>query len=56
MTMQTVKNINKDNGNGRFASLPLTLQSQIKHYLELGDFRAAKALFDAGLKEEREKH
>jgi hypothetical protein len=26
------------------------LQSQIKRYLELGDFRAAKALFEDGLK------
>jgi hypothetical protein len=57
MSMQaTVKNIKKEDGNSRFASLPLSLQSQIKHYLERGDFRAAKALFDASLREEREKH
>lgn len=50
------KLIKKTDGISRLASLPLPLQSEILHYLELGDFRAAKALFDAGLQKEREKH
>ncbi len=57
MTIQTTsKNIQKDDGSSRLASLPVNLQSKIRHYLELGDFRAAKALFDAGLKQKRERH
>ena len=52
----TSKNIQKDHGSSRLASLPVSLQSQIRHYLELGDFRAAKALFDAGLQQKRERH
>ncbi len=56
MTLQAAKIIKKDNGISRFASLPLPVQSQIRHYLELGDFRAAKALFDAGIQQKNERH
>jgi hypothetical protein len=47
--------IKKTEETSRFATLPSQLQLQIKKYLELGDFRTAKALFDAGL-ESKDKH
>jgi hypothetical protein len=38
----------KKEGAVQFANLPADLQLKIRHYLELGDFRAAKALYDRG--------
>lgn len=35
--------------NSRLATLPADLQLEIRRYLELGDFRTAKALYDANL-------
>ena len=51
MAIQTsTANPKKAEENSRLATLPYHLQEQILRYLERGDFRAAKALFDAGLK------
>ncbi|MBS0350536.1 MAG: hypothetical protein JSR33_04990 [Proteobacteria bacterium] len=55
ISRESVPITKKTEGTSRFATLPLQLQLQIKRYLQLGDFRAAKALFDAGLNSE-EKH
>jgi len=42
-------NVKKSEENSRFATLPSELQLKIKHYLQLGDFKTAKALYDQGL-------
>ena len=57
-TQETTVSARKNQENSRLATLPSQLQLQIRRYLELGDFRAAKALYDAGLesRELGEKH
>ncbi len=52
---ESTQSYKKPEENSRLATLPSQLQLQIKRYLELGDFRTAKALFDAGL-ESSDKH
>ncbi len=55
MKQESAHHTQKPEETSRLATLPPELQLQIKRYLELGDFRSAKALFDAGL-ESRDKH
>lgn len=53
--IESTSNYKNNEKESRFASLPFDLQLQIKRYLQQGDFRSAKALFDQNL-ESREKH
>lgn len=55
MIQEHAVSLGKTEETSRFATLDLQLQLQIKHYLELGDFRSAKMLFDGATPQARGK-
>jgi hypothetical protein len=50
----SVKNRKKIKEISRFANLPSALQLEIRRYLETGDFKSAKVLYDMGVQSSRE--
>jgi hypothetical protein len=54
--IESTTSLKKTKNESRFANLPYDLQVKIRRYLEVGDFRSAKALYDANLDERKDKH
>lgn len=46
---KSIKNQKKVREITRFANLPSALQLEIRRYLETGDFKSAKVLYDMGI-------